>query len=120
MGTATVQVALGLDSLYCPKCGLVIFDERVSWDESLCPHVRFVADWVGDLWVVTPDSVPPAQRDYVSWLRRPRSHDDAEPLAELAHRLPASCLVLTVSEPGRAAGRSGATVTIGLDLDPLP
>ena len=116
---ATVEVAFGLDGLYCPKCGRVIFDEQISWDESECPHVRFVEDWVGDLWVAPPESVPEEQRFYLRWLSSPTGPEwGDDPLDTLCRYLPASCLVLTVAEPGRGVGSAGATVTVGLDLDP--
>jgi hypothetical protein len=74
---------------------------------------------VGDLWVATPESVPQAQRSYLSWLTQRIPEPAGALLDGIARQLPPSCLILTVAEPARTGGRSGATVTIGLDLDPL-
>jgi len=115
---ATVEVVLGLDGLYCPKCGCLIFDERTSWDESECPHVRFVEDWAGELWVAPFERVPDAQRAPLRWLEACESVQLGELLVELAGSLPASYLVLTVAEPRRGGGALGAAVTVGLDLAP--
>jgi len=116
---ASLEVAFGLDGLYCPRCGRVIFDDEISWDESTCPHVRFVRDWVGELWIAEPASVPAHQHAYQSWLAA-RLEGGLQELSigDLAHRLPDSCLLLTVAEPGPRRDRGGATVTVALDLDP--
>ena len=121
MGAArvTVEVAMGLDELYCPKCGALIFDEEMSWDESSCLHVRFVEDWAGELWVAPPERVPLGQRPYLRGLERCDFAEVSEAVHGLATRLPPSYLLLTVAEPGRLSGTRGASVTVGLDLAPV-
>ncbi len=121
---ATVEIVDGVSSLRCPITGKAVIVEEQGFDPAALhsPHIRFFVDWIGQIWIADPASLPHDHADYQSALEEVLSNPlDGEDLESMITRclavLPSSALVLEISNPARGGGFDGETIYVCWDLD---
>lgn len=120
---APLVVIGGCSALYCPATGRAVFHPKEGFDSSAAqsPHVRFVVDGLGDIWVVDPSQLPEGQAQYQRKLVEVLKAD-ADALANqnamidaCAAVMPESALVLELLDPPQGS-YDGEITYVGFDF----
>jgi hypothetical protein len=115
----------GSPSLYCPSSGRLICSNEEGFDPHAAhsPHLRFVVDWIGQIFAVRPEMLPEDQQAYQQQLLKllsdgsTRFSNHNEMIAACLKVMPASCLVFEVLDP--PSGSSDSEIAyFGFDLAP--
>lgn len=120
-GVVVVEAENGFSSLYCPRCGEVIFDETGEVREAFCSHLIFFSDWIAELYICeTP--TPTIDASHLERLRAVWEEDEDASIESAASRmaelLPASAFVLHMVEPASGGGHDGSVAFAAFDLAP--
>jgi hypothetical protein len=100
----------GLRALRCPITGIPVLVEEEGFDSDAphSPHLRFFVDWIGQVWVVSPDQLVPEQAKYQEEIIKiwRESEDDAtqnDTVAKCLKSLPPSCFIFEILDPPRGS-----------------
>lgn len=121
-----IEVEDGVPDLYCPACAAPVYTQEDGAAEQTCEHVRFFIDWEGELSLAEPESFggedAERQQRIIDLVEQTDSWDEF--LDKVVTVLPASAMVLELSQPDRAGGESeddgeeeeGATAVVAFDF----
>ena len=117
-----IEVEEGVPDLYCPACAAAVYTEQDGPAEQTCEHVRFFIDWEGELALAEPDAYAgddaARQQRIIDLVEQTDSWDEF--LTKVVAMLPASAMILELSQPGRGEGDDdedeGATAVVAFDF----
>ena len=119
-----IEIDGGISSLKCPITGMVVIDEENGFDVEAehSPHLRFFADWIGNIYVADPADLPAEQAEYqarlIDWLEETRSEPDMDAMnARCVEILPSSALLLQFMDPPQGSS-DGSVCHVCFDLRP--
>jgi hypothetical protein len=115
----TINVHGGITHFCCPRTGVPIVDDQGFNEDKQSPHVRFVIDYIGGVWM-TPRKRTPA--DQIAYMERcakllfdeDRSTDSL--LRALARVLPPSVVIFELTEPARGGGHDGSWLLVAIEM----
>jgi len=116
-----IEVEEGVPDLYCPACAAAVYTAEDGPAEHTCEHVRFFIDWEGELALAEPDSFAgedaERQQRIIDLVEQTDSWDEF--LTKVVAMLPASAMILELSQPARGEGEDeddGATAVVAFDF----
>ncbi len=120
-----IEVEDGVPDLYCPACAAPVYTQEDGTAEQTCEHVRFFIDWEGELSLAEPDSFggedAERQQRIIDLVEQTDSWDEF--LDKVVNVLPASAMVLELSQPDRESGEGsddeegeGGTAVVAFDF----
>jgi hypothetical protein len=110
-------------ALHCPATGRVVHARVEGFDPASeqSPHLRFVVDWIGDIWAVAPEHLPADQAAYQQRLVEVLASDEDEfadqneMVAACVAVLPESAIVFEILNPPQGS-YEGEIAYFGFDL----
>ena len=102
---AEIVVKGGLPALHCPVTGIPVIDEVEGFDPegAHSPYVRFVIDWVGNIYAIPPDRLSGDGRRFQEGLIQIFKNDEFESqnamVAACCEALPPSSVVMEYLDP---------------------
>lgn len=119
-----IEIDGGISSLKCPITGMTVINEENGFDVEgeHSPHLRFFADWIGNIYVAEPGDLPAEQAEYqarlINWLEETRSEPDMDAInARCVEILPSSAFLLQVMDPPQGSS-DGSVCHVCFDLSP--
>lgn len=119
-----IEVEEGIPDLYCPACASAVYTAQDGPAEQTCEHVRFFIDWEGELALAEPDAFAgedaARQQRIIDLVEQTDSWDEF--LTKVLELLPASAMILELSQPARGADDDaddedeGATAVVAFDF----
>ena len=109
-----VSVDNGPGELRCLTCGAHVLKPEEGLAESLCNHVVFIEDWVGELSHTRPDVTAALNNAYSSENDGYNARRGA-----ILDCLPSNSFVLELVEPGRGGGHDGSSLIVGFEIPSL-
>ena len=112
---AELEIPNGVKSLHCPITGMPVMTEEDGFDESAehSPHLRFVVDWIGGIWIADQENLKDGARISVSKITETFSsagEDESinDTIAKVCDILPSSALIMELLEPARGGGHQSS------------
>ena len=120
-----IEVEEGVPDLYCPACAAPVYTDQDGPAEQTCEHVRFFIDWEGELALAEPEAYAgddaARQQRIIDLVEQTDSWDEF--LTKVVALLPASAMILELSQPARGEGPAededddeGATAVVAFDF----